>query len=414
MSITTNSSYAPPASFLPPIQPIAQHFVVPGAVPDFPPGMPPFAQSTGRNMTSAGLLRFGRRAPAAPNMRGPSAERVELTEQQAGLVKLTNAEIVGTYLKIGGTELPLNATQPQLSLFLDELSTAVHSKTDDGQQVRTNVQIITLNNILNRVEAFRRVMSGSRETVRQRLLASGDQDGASFLNRAVQQCTNTVLKELYNVYPYPEIRISPDTLLEKLHSLRNRENFVRSRLGAESQRREQENQRQLNQQRQTEEATIAATSRFYASCTNSDILGTQDVPTGENSPSSASCLKGGELLWGSFQALLQHGVRARTIIPKQDWPFAFMTWGIVDYADTLAGIRTEVTSHYARDLRSLVYLGPTTYSRDLGVTWHDNPYPTSPALETIKATQSNALIAGAAARPQGSGCQFPPPTGGRR
>jgi hypothetical protein len=86
----------------------------------------------------------------------------------------------------------------------------------------------------------------------------------------------------------------------------------------------------------------------------------------------------------------------------------------VDYSNTVSGISTKVKDHYAEDERTFVLLGPTTYSTDDGFTWQYNPYATTPALEAVKAKQSNALMARAARRFQGSGCQFPPPIGGRR
>jgi hypothetical protein len=296
---------------------------------------------------------------------------------------------------------------------------AFQSKTVSGQQVKTSAQINALNSLLDGANMFRQAMSESRETVRGWLQASRDTESLFFLDKAVQLCTNSVRKELYTGRPYPAILISPLTLRQKVHSLRNQERSVQSELRAQSQQAQQARQRddelvlkqqqQAAQAAQAEQAAIAATLSFYANCTDADIAGSQAMPTTLLGATNRGCRARGQLIWGNLVKALQYGVRAERITLERDWPFAFSVRGKVDYGNSAPSNLTKVGDHFAADVQKRVLLGPTTYSIDGGNSWQDIPFTTSPALEEIKRVQSSKLIEEAKLSPQGSGCPFRPP-----
>jgi hypothetical protein len=430
MIVTANSAAAS-NPMPPPVPPIFPQFV---ARPALPLGTPTVAQQLSGGGPNPPALRPRRLAVAPSNTTGdPSAPPVKLTSEQSRLLTFTNAEIVQYLLTIGNIELPPTTTEPAVKTLFNDLSFAyINGRMADGRLVKTNAQTDALRSILTRTQEFRQAMYDSREAARKWLQAAGENDAMPFLDKAVQECTNSVRKELYNDKPYPAIRISPDTLVQKAHSLRNREIFVRSQIEARSRQVHLRNQQaedfriqqreQAAQAEQAEQAAIATTSSFYANCDDSKIAGSQDGPLSPHAPSNAACLRGGDLGWRSKNELLEHGVRSANIVWTVVEPpyvsflntrVAASRWGEIDYNNTASGIPTGVKRHYVTNGGGAVLLGPTTYSIDDGRNWLDNPYPTSPAREAIKARESNRLIAQAKARSGKTGCQFPPSIGGK-
>jgi hypothetical protein len=433
MSVATNFILPRPGAIPPTMTPFVPQFGMPRAAPVSPPTIPSFTQSAGQVTRASASRRARQVATATNNSQGaqgnPPPQRLQLTREQTRLLTLTDAEIVRYFLAIGDIQQPPTVSEPAVKALFYDLSIACfNGRRADGRPAKTEIEINALRGILTRAGQFREAMSQSRDAVRKELKASGENDAMAFLPKAVEECTNSVRKELYNDKPYPAIRIAPETLLKKVRTLRDRDIYVRSQFPVQSPQAKEERQRkydiQLQQQQraaqaeQAEQAAIAATSSFYANCNNSKIAGSQNVPTSPHAPTDAACLSGGSLTWRNLEELLRYAVRARkidwTVTPRNHSPFPHPSltrsvWATVKYSD----VPTKVITHFAADLREIVLLGPRTYSTDDGRTWQNNPYPTSAALQAIKAAASDALIAKAAGRPHGSGCQFPPAIGGR-
>jgi hypothetical protein len=219
MSITNNSAAGQPA------HPIVPSFSGPGLAPAV---FGPLPEEPGEGPAPIPVSRFNGQAGTATNVTAVlSARRPALTSQQASLLTLTDAEIVQYYLMVGDIELAPTQTEPATRALRADIRVAFQSKTPFWRQVKTKDQIDALNNLVDGADRFRQAINASRETVRGWLQASRDTDSMFFLDQAVKQCTNSVRKELYTGKPYPPVLISPETVLQKVHSLRNREAFVR-------------------------------------------------------------------------------------------------------------------------------------------------------------------------------------------
>jgi hypothetical protein len=320
MSKATNSTYPAQASVPPTMPANVPQLVVPGQRPPIPPNAPALVYSTGNSAANPSTAWLARQVATTPNSTqgahsNPPAQRTELTREQTRLLKLTDAELIHYYLSIGNIALPPTVSEPAVKALFNDLSIAYfNGRAPDRKLIKTNAQTDALKNLLNRAGRFRQEMSESRNAVMKQLQATGETDAMPFLNKAVQECTNSVRKELYADKPYPAVRISPETLLQKARTLRDTEVRVRSQLGAQSQLGQQQRQREADiplkqKQRaaqtaqaaaaaklQQEQAAIAAATNFYTNCNNDNIAGSQDGQMDRLAPTNTACLKQGSFL----------------------------------------------------------------------------------------------------------------------